>query len=327
MRRRALVVGVNEYDGWPQLRCAVADANRIGRLLARNDDGSLNYGVRTMISGEGQSKITRTALRQEVRDLLHDFSGDALLFFCGHGAMTPWGGCLVTQEATGDDVGMAMDDVLLMANRSRAREIVIILDCCHAGDLGNPPILQALTQPLSLLREGLTVMAASRPNEAGYEVNRSGMFSDALAEGLAGGAADHMGNVSASSLFLYAQKLFDAWDQSPVYKCYTSHVPTLRVCKPAVDPNVLRLLMELFQSADSELRLDPEYEAEASADEDEPSRARKRQASRIFKKLRDARLLESVNGDDLYWAAMNSGSLRLTNLGKYYWRLLSRGKL
>lgn len=327
MQRRALIVGINEYDNCSQLRCAVNDAHRIEALLARNDDGNLNYTVKTITSAIGQPQVTRGRLRQLLRELFDDFDGDVLFFFSGHGALTPWGGSLVTQEATSDDVGVPMDDVLLLANRSRARDIVIILDCCHSGDLGNPPILQALTQPLALLREGLTVLAASRPNEVAYEVAGSGMFSDALAEGLAGGAADHMGNVSAASLFLYAERLFDAWDQRPIYKSYTARVPTLRVCKPAVDYEVLKTLTEHFQSADAEILLDPEYEAEASDEEKNPGRAKKREHSRTFKTLRDARLLESVDGDDLYWTAMNSKAIRLTNLGKYYWRLLKRGKL
>jgi hypothetical protein len=327
MQRRALIIGINEYDNCSHLRCAINDAQRIEKLLSRNGDGSLNFTVKTVVSGAGQPRVTRGRLRQFLRDLFEDFDGDILFFFSGHGAMTPWGGCLVTQEATGDEVGVPMDDVLLLANRSRARDIVIILDCCHSGDLGNPPILQALTQPLSLLREGLTVLAASRPNELAYEVNGSGMFSDALAEGLAGGASDHMGNVNAASLFLYADRLFDAWDQRPVYKSYTSRVPTLRVCKPAVDHNILRSLTNHFSTADAEIGLDPEFEAEASEDEEEPTRARKRADSRVFKKLRDARLLESVEGEDLYWTAMNSKKVRLTHLGKYYRRLLDRGKL
>jgi len=327
MQRRALIVGINEYDNCSHLRCAVNDALRMEALLARNDDGSVNYTVKRVTTGAGQPQITRGRLRQLLRELFEDFDGDVLFFFSGHGALTPWGGSLVTQEATNDDIGVPMDDVLLLANRSRARDIVVILDCCHSGDLGNPPILHALSQPLALLREGLTVMAASRPNEPAYEVGGSGMLSDAIAEGLAGGAADHVGNVSAASLFLYAERLFDAWDQRPIYKSYTGRVPTLRLCKSALDYEILQSLTKNFSSADAEIGLDPEYEAEASPEEDNPERAKKREDGRAFKKLRDMRLLESVDGDDLYWAAMNSKSIRLTKLGRYYWRLVSRGKL
>jgi hypothetical protein len=327
MQRRALVIGIDEYDNSSPLRCAVNDARRIEQLLARNDDESINYVVKTFVSDSGRLKITRARLRQLLLELFDGFAGDVLFYFSGHGAMSPWGGYLVTQDCTSDEPGVSMEDLLLLANRSPARDVVLILDCCHSGDLGDPPILQGLSQPLALLREGVTVLAASRPNELAYEVNGCGMFSDALAEGLSGGAADHMGMVNAASLFLYAERLFDAWDQCPIYKSYTGRVPTLRTCKPPVPAEVLRSVRDYFANEGAHLRLDPEYESEPEATEDNPERAKKRADSRIFKKLRDARLLESVAGDDLYWTSMNSGEIRLTHLGRYYWRLLARGKL
>ena len=40
-QRRALVVGIDHYDTFPDLRCAVRDAQRLANLFARNDDGSI----------------------------------------------------------------------------------------------------------------------------------------------------------------------------------------------------------------------------------------------------------------------------------------------
>jgi len=178
-----------------------------------------------------------------------------------------------------------------------------------------------------MLREGVTILAASRPNDVAYEVNGSGLFTDAVAEGLGGGAADHMGNVNAGSLFLYADRLFGAWDQRPIYKSHTATVSNLRCCTPPVAPQVLRSIRNYFTTPDTHLQLDPEYEAVADPEAETPERAKKREDSRVFKRLRDARLLESVDGTDLYWAAMDSKEIRLTSLGRYYWRLLEEGKL
>ena len=326
-QRRAVVVGIDHYDELSPLRCAVADAKRVHQLLSRNDDGSINYNSKLVISGPDQPKVTRVLLRQTWIELFDHFDGDVLFYFSGHGAQIPWGGCLVTQDGNEDELGVAMEDLLILANRSRARDVVLILDCCHSGSLGNPSILQGLQEPLALLREGVTVLAASRPNEPAYEMDGHGLFSDAIAEGLQGGAADHMGNVNAGSLFLYAERLFDAWDQRPIYKSHTATVATLRCCKPPIEPETLRSIKEYFSAQDDHLKLDPEYESEPEPDEENPERARKRQDARRFKRLRDARLLESVDGDDLYWTAMNSKEIRLTNLGIYYWRLLDRGKI
>jgi hypothetical protein len=136
-----------------------------------------------------------------------------------------------------------------------------------------------------------------------------------------------LGNVNAASLFVYADRLFGSWDQRPVYKSHTSTVSTIRCCRPPVDMDVLRSIRDYFDNPDAALTLDPEYESEQDADEDNPERAKKRADSRRFKLLRDARFLESVSGEDFFWTAMNSGHIRLTNLGKYYWRLLEQKRI
>src|SRR5437868_12106446 len=161
MQRRALIVGIDHYDNFTNLRCAVSDAQLMDSLLSRNDNGSINYSIRLLLSG-GNTRITRAFLRQQWIDLFKDLDGDALFYFSGHGAQTPWGGYLVTQDGDAGELGVSMEDLLLVANKSRARDILLILDCCHSGDLGNPPILQSLQQPLTLLREGMTILAASR---------------------------------------------------------------------------------------------------------------------------------------------------------------------
>lgn len=325
--RRALVVGIDQYDNFPPLSCACHDAEAFADLIGRNDDGSINYGVRLVTSGEGRPRLTRACLRQLWMDLFGDFTGDIVFYFSGHGAQTIWGAYLVTQDGSPDELGVSMEDLLLLANKSRARDVILILDCCHAGDLGNPPILQGLQEPLSLLREGVTILASSRPNEPSCEVNGHGMFTFALLEGLSGGAADLMGTVNAASLFLYAERVFDAWNQRPVYKSHTGSVSALRHCEPPIAPDDLRSLPKFFRKPDAHFRLDPQYESAPELDEDNPEREEKRQDCRLFKRLRDARLIESVEGDDLYWTAMNSKEIRLTGLGRYYWRLLDMGRI
>lgn len=324
--RRALVVGIDSYDNLSDLTCACRDAQAMAELLSRNDDESINYVVRMLVSTNGE-RVTRVTLRQAWLDLFEDFESDAVFYFSGHGAQTPWGGYLVTQEGSDRELGVSMEDLLVLTNKSRAKDVVLILDCCHSGDLGNPPILQSLEEHLSLLKEGVTILAASRPNAAAYELDEHGMFTYALLEGLKGGAVDLMGNVNPASLFLYAERLFDAWDQHPIYKSHTRDVSSLRSCTPPVEQRDLRAMPEFFPEPDAQFALDPEYESEEEPAEGDPERAKKREDSRLFKRLRDARLIESVEGEDLYWTAMNSRSVRLTALGRYYCRLLNLGKL
>ena len=38
------------------------------------------------------------------------------------------------------DEGVSMDEILSLANQSKAKDKVILLDCCHSGALGTPTI-------------------------------------------------------------------------------------------------------------------------------------------------------------------------------------------
>jgi hypothetical protein len=48
---------------------------------------------------------------------------------------------------------------------------------------------------------------------------------------------------------------------------------------------------------------------------------------RKFKTLRDAHLLRTEKGDDLYWAAIHGNAVLLTPLGRFYWRLAKEGRI
>lgn len=91
---------------------------------------------------------------------------------------------------------------------------------------------------------------------------------------------------------------------------------------------MLREITDLFEQPDTSLQLDPEFESEPDPDgEDDPDRAGKRETGRKLKRLRDARLVESVDGEDLYWTAMDSKAVQLTALGRYYWRLVDEERI
>jgi len=62
----------------------------------------------------------------------------ALFYFSGHGMITSIGGFVITTDTESYDEGVAMDEILSYANQSKAREKIIILDCCHSGAFGRP---------------------------------------------------------------------------------------------------------------------------------------------------------------------------------------------
>ena len=101
-------------------------------------------------------------------------------------------------------------------------------------------------------------------------------------------------------------------------KSHATKLEPLRRCKPAVDDQLLRELVGLFGQTDV-YPMDAAFEyTNPSSDSDKVVLFDK------FKKLRDCGLLETDNGQDLFWAAINGGGVRLTPKGRFYLRRSSR---
>ena len=331
MGRRALVVGINTYGKGNDLHACVTDAEAMALVLSRHKDGEKNFDCFVCpdkMEGDGSS-ITRPKLRQALKKLF-DYDGEVLLYFSGHGLLTDTGGVLCTSDATTDDWGIPMQEVVDLAVNSRARQILLILDCCHSGDIANPTALNAGGKnPLATIRENMTVIAASRSTESAIEAGGHGLFTAALLDALEGGAADHMGYVTAPALYTYASRRFAAWDQRPVYKTNATEVLSVRECEPLIERMKLRQLATLFPTADFKYPLDPEYEPEDEhGNVKEPVNKEKVGVAQLLKAYRDAGLLRPSDPTmQLYWTARQNGTVELTARGREYWWLLVNGKI
>src|SRR6266568_3378296 len=198
-RRRALVVGIDNYPGAPLAGC-VNDANAVASLLRTHEDGSPNFAVRTIT--QPTQTITRSTLRSAVSDLFsdHDEADVALFYFSGHGTENNLGGFIVTPDAKQYDEGVSLVDVLTLANKSKARESVIILDSCHSGHLGTVP---AVNNEQVHLREGVSILTAARAAQAAVEADGRGLFTELVCGALEGGAADVLGNTTVAGVYAY----------------------------------------------------------------------------------------------------------------------------
>ncbi|MGD0224241.1 MAG: caspase family protein [Terriglobia bacterium] len=323
MSKRGLIVGIDHYDHVSGLTGCVADAMAMESVLSRNGDGSINYECRILVS-PGPAPIAKAFLRSQWRELFHDFRDDVLFYFSGHGTPTEVGGYLVTQDGTLDDPGLPMNDVVTMANNSPARTVLLILDCCFSGSTGNPASLQSGDlEDRALLREGVTILAASRPTQVSMELGGHGVFTNLVLGALRGGAADVRGRVSAASIYAYAEAALGAWQQRPLYKSHAAHLEPVRVCEPKVPDTLLRELTTYFPCPDHEYQLDMTYE-ETNQGAAIPERV---DTFKKFKQLQIAGLLRPKVGNDLYWSAERSGHVLLTELGKFYLQLVRQGRI
>ncbi|MCG8607196.1 caspase family protein [bacterium] len=312
MLKRALIVGIDNYfDPLPPLQGCVADAKNMFTVLSTNMDGSPNFDCKFLTAPS--DTVNRVDLREQTEELFAHKADVALFYFAGHGTIRDLGGYLVTQDYDRYDAGVSMADLLTLANESPIDEVVIIVDCCHSGALGEIPQLK---NEYALLREGVTVLTATRASQLAKEIEGGGIFTSLLYEALSGGAADLLGKVNVANVYAYVDQILGAWDQRPMFKSNMARLLTLRQCEPELELPILRLLATYFKEPHEEFRLDPSYEPEV-----EPSHPEHEKVFRHLQKLRAARLVVPIGEEHMYHAAMNKKSCKLTQLGQFYWRL------
>src|SRR5579864_2155208 len=331
MARRALIVGINTYGGGSDLHACVTDAKAMAEVLSRHKDGGKNFDCHVWLDRtEDGCEISRPKLRAALNELFN-FDGDVLFYFSGHGFLSKTGGLLCTSDATKDDWGIPMQEVVDLAIQSSARQVLLIMDCCHSGDIANPLTMNkdGGKSPLAVVRENMTVIAASRATEGAIEAGGQGLFTGALIDALEGGGADHIGFVTAPALYAYVSRRFTAWDQRPVYKTNATEVLTVRECEPLIGRLQLQQLQTYFPEADYKYRLDPEYEPEDEhGNVKEPVNKEKVAIAQLFKVYRDAGLLKPSDPKlQLYWTARRSETVELTPRGREYWWLVVNDKI
>lgn len=318
---KALLIGIDEYPGG-RLNCCVNDVNCLKEVLENNYDGSKNFSIKTIVNKEA----TRSGIRNGLNEL---FSGEgtiALFYFSGHGIDNKTDGFIVAQNYEKDDYGISMAEILNMASQSNYSYKIIILDCCHAGFLGN----YGLIGDTSMLGDGTIIMTASRKDECSIEVSGHGIFSNLLIEAIRGGASDVLGNVTPGSIYAYIDQALGPWSQRPLFKANISSFVSIKRNKPRITILDLKEAISLFENEDSIYKLNPSFEKTNIKGGDhrncEPFAIEEN--VEIFRKLQICNrngLVDPYESTDMYFAAMDSKGCVLTPLGKHYWKMIKEG--
>lgn len=317
--RKALFIGINNYTHISTLSGCNNDAMAMASVLERHATGKPNF--KNIVLTSAEANLTRQTLEENIKEL---FSGDcnvALLYFAGHGHFEASidEGMLIPQDyRTGND-GIRISDILQWANNAdKIKNKVIILDCCQAGAAGE---IRNLRGGASVIGEGMTILTACKKEQPAQEQAGHGVFTSLLLQALHGGAANVLGEITPGSLYSFVDNALGAWEQRPVFKTNVSQFIALREVPPLIQEEILRKLPDWFPEAQSVYPLDPSYEptetAVFNADHGE-----------IFAQLQKCNrhsLIEPVDAEHMYYAAMNSTGCRLTALGAYYRELAIKG--
>lgn len=325
--RRALLIGINNYPGTLRLGGCIEDIRCLKNAIDRHGNGEKNFGVKLL-----ENVQTSEEIMENIIELFHDDADVALLYFSGHGYVGATGAEIVTPQdvlnAGNYYKGIQMNDIMKIVHRSKVKNKIIILDCCHSGQIGKFDI----TDTTSVLGEGISILTACREDESAMEAGGHGLFTELLCSALQGGAADFNGNITIGSIYAYIDRSFGEWEQRPVFKTNVSAFVSLKKVEPKVPLSVFRELPNLFSSEDDIHSLDPSYEFTNCPEEQHKlvkPYANKDNVNKFkqLQQLQSIGLVEPVEEQYMYFAAMNSKGCRLTPLGKHYWRLVKNDNI
>ncbi|QIH11005.1 MULTISPECIES: caspase family protein [unclassified Pseudomonas] len=308
--RIALIVGINHYEHGGSLYGCVDDAHAVQAVLARHGDGSVNFDCK-MFTGTGPTdRVERSLLKDRVEELFKAQADIALFYFAGHGHIEATGGYLLATDSRRGDEGLSLSEVLALANKSPARNKIIILDSCHSGIAGTPPVAGELAS----LSEGLTILTASAADQYATEENGRGVFTTLLVDALHGGAANLTGDITPGSIYAHVDQSLGAWEQRPIFKTNVRQFVSLRKVNPPISLDDLRRITEFFPQRGFEYKLDPTFEPELKGRDPgmpppDPENTRKFALLQRYNRLN---LVAPVNAPHMWHAAMQSKSCKLT---------------
>jgi hypothetical protein len=322
--RKALIVGIDHYDHIGQLHGAVNDAYGVKNALDRHADGTLNFAQPRLMVGTGpRSTVTRTQLRDAVVELFRDDAEISLFYFSGHGFIDGAGGFICASDCAAGHDGLSLLDVMTFANRSPAKNKVIILDSCHSGVIGSDPVATQVAE----IKEGVTILTASTADQYAMEANGSGVFTSLLVDALNGAAANLVGDVTPGSVYAHIDQSLGNWAQRPVFKTNVKKFVSLREADAPIELAHLQKLTVLFDDPTTQLQLDPGYEPERSGREDSlvplPDPIKTADFA-VLQALVKVNLVRPVDAPHMWHAAMESKACDLTVLGQHYWKLVKQ---
>ena len=316
--RKALVIGIDYYKNVSCLNGCVNDANAVKGVLERNGDGSLNFDVKMITNSSAVSYVSKEKIFEEIGNLFL-CDDTALLYFSGHGASNNSHGFLITSECKSIIDGIGMDYILSLANNSKAKNRIIILDCCHAGHFGGSNAFNKT----AVLDEGVTILSACKSDESAIEKSGNGLFTGLLVDALNGSAADLIGQISPGSIYSHIDQSLGAWEQRPVFKTNIEYFISLRNVQPNIEINELREIVNLFPYPNNEFELNRSYE-ESCASEAKPENVVK---FKILQKMFKVNLVRPIGEEYMYYAALKNKSCKLTALGVHYWNLVTKKRI
>ncbi|MDY0223001.1 MAG: caspase family protein [Desulfobacterium sp.] len=323
--RIALIVGINYYENGSSLHGCVDDAYEVKAVLERHDGGAVNFDCKIFTASGPADSVKRGDLKDQIEELFKAEAEIALFYFAGHGYIEATGGYIIPSNVSRPDEGISLSDILTLANASKAKNKIIVLDSCHSGIAGTAPG----KEELATLSEGLTVLTASTKDQYATEKDGRGVFTTLFVDAMSGSAANLTGDITPGSVYAHIDQSLGGWEQRPVFKTNVKQFVSLRQTAPPIPTADLRRIVEFFPTPGYEFPLDPTYEPEMKGRDPEmpPPDPENTRVFAILQSYNRLNLLVPVEAPHMWHAAMESKACRLTALGEHYRRLAEKGRI
>jgi len=249
MLRDALVIGINTYQHLPGLHAPAHDAEAIAHQLQTYGEFRVHRLPEVIQSGQPQigqkTPVTLRELEMALVNLFkpkgHNISHTALFYFSGHGIQKEAGiqeGYLALSDSNPEAgfYGLSLFWLRRLLQESPVRQRIVLLDCCHSGELLN--FLEA--DPGARPGTDRLFMAASREYEPAYESLNSpySVFTQALVTGLE--PRLETGIVTNHSLVACVSESLKAEIQQPLFESSGSEIVLTRSTgTPTLAKNIL----------------------------------------------------------------------------------------
>jgi tetratricopeptide (TPR) repeat protein len=192
----AVVIGINDYEKWPGLEFAAADANAVKAVLENSGFDDI-----TLIMDKAATQ------RRILTELFHRLPEKAgrndrvLFYFAGHGQTEdlPGGGKkghIIPVDAETDSYAssaVSMEQIRSLSSRIAAKHIFYVMDCCYSGlglnrSAGVWPGISDYLRKVSAMRV-VQIITAGGQGEQVQEREGHGLFTSYFLKAI-GGEAD-----------------------------------------------------------------------------------------------------------------------------------------
>jgi hypothetical protein len=325
--RKALIIGIDYYEHMGSLSGCVSDAYSTRGVLERHADGTVNFAPQVLVGTASDQAVSKQELKDAIRALFADDAEIALLYFAGHGYVEETGGYLCASDSNVGNDGVALAEVMTLANKSNARNRVIVLDSCHSGAAGDHPLGN-----YAEINDGVTILTASAANQYALENGdgSGGVYTGLFVDALSGAAANLVGDITPGSVYAHIDQSLGPWAQRPVFKTNVKAFVSLRKADPPISLQDLQALTTIFPTPTDELQLDPSFEPERTDEEKTdpliiPPDPKNTITFKVLQNYVRVNLVRPAGAPHMWHAAMQSKGCELTVLGQHYWCLVDGG--